>query len=148
MVNAICQTRGAPLRTTTSMFSLFILGLFQLLTNSLTIMHVVTQYTAFSSAGFPKPLGTGPVRPVTGGTGPTWYTNRPGSHPKPCLSFFNPTEPAGFTGLPSGFFCSWEPVFPRFGEPCWSVPFVKCYVAYLFLLSIGFCFFKKNRLVF
>jgi hypothetical protein len=43
------------------MFSLFILGLFQLLTNSLTIMHVVTQYTAFSSAGFPKPLGTGPV---------------------------------------------------------------------------------------
>jgi hypothetical protein len=90
MVNAICQTRGAPLRTTTSMFSLFILGLFQLLTNSLTIMHVVTQYTAFSSAGFPKPLGTGPVRPVTGGTGPTWYTNRPGSHPKPCLSFLTP----------------------------------------------------------
>jgi hypothetical protein len=32
--------------------------------------------------GFAKPVGIGPVRPVPGGTGPTRYTNRSGSHPK------------------------------------------------------------------
>jgi hypothetical protein len=29
-----------------------------------------------SKGGFAKPLGTGPVRPVSGGTGPAWYMNR------------------------------------------------------------------------
>jgi hypothetical protein len=32
--------------------------------------------------GFAKPVGTGPVRPVPGGTGPTRYTNQSGSHPQ------------------------------------------------------------------
>jgi hypothetical protein len=35
-----------------------------------------------SHAGFAKPVGTGPVRSVPGGTGPARYTNRSGSHPK------------------------------------------------------------------
>jgi hypothetical protein len=35
-----------------------------------------------SLSGFAKPVGTGPVRPVPGGTGPARYTNRSGSHPK------------------------------------------------------------------
>jgi hypothetical protein len=33
-------------------------------------------------AGFAKPVGTGPVRPVPGGTGLARYTNRSGSHSK------------------------------------------------------------------
>jgi hypothetical protein len=33
-----------------------------------------------ADAGLTKPLGTGPVRPVPGGTGPARYTNRSGSH--------------------------------------------------------------------
>jgi hypothetical protein len=61
----------------------------------------------------PDWFGRFPVEPGRPGT-------RTGPVPthKQCLSFSNPTEPAGFTGLPAGFFDSWEPVFPRFGEPC------------------------------
>jgi hypothetical protein len=33
-------------------------------------------------AGFTEPVGTGPVRPVPGGTGPARYMNRSGSHSK------------------------------------------------------------------
>jgi hypothetical protein len=41
-------------------------------------------------------VGTDPVRPVPGGTGPARYMNRSGSHPKPCLKFLPLSEPAGF----------------------------------------------------
>jgi hypothetical protein len=42
-----------------------------------------TTYLGVSKeAGFPEPVGTGPVRPVPGGTGPARYMNRFGSHPK------------------------------------------------------------------
>jgi hypothetical protein len=66
--------------------------------------------------GFTEPVGTGPVRLVPGGTDSARYTNRSGSHPKPCLKFLNLNEPPGLTGLPSGFFEPCEPVFPRFWE--------------------------------
>jgi hypothetical protein len=36
-------------------------------------------------AGFTKPVGTGPVRPVPSGTGPARYMNRSGSHPQTVL---------------------------------------------------------------
>jgi hypothetical protein len=57
-----------------------------------------------SRAGFAKPVGTGPVRPIPGGTGPARYMNRSGSHPKPCLQIRETGKPAGLTGKPSGFF--------------------------------------------
>jgi hypothetical protein len=47
-----------------------------------------------------------PVRPGTQ-TGPV-----PTS--KPCLIFLTLDEPAGLTGLPTGFFEPWEPASPRF----------------------------------
>jgi hypothetical protein len=49
-----------------------------------------------------------PVRPGTL-TGPI-------PSPKPCLYFFIPTEPVGFTGLPVGFLGSWEPVWGTLAE--------------------------------
>jgi hypothetical protein len=54
-------------------------------------------------AGFAKPVGTGPVRPVPGGSGPTRYMNRSGSHPEPCLKFLTHSEPSGLTSLPARF---------------------------------------------
>jgi hypothetical protein len=56
------------------------------------------------SQGSEKPVGTGPVRPIPGGTGPVLYMNRSGSHPKVCLIFLTLGEPAGSTGLPVSFF--------------------------------------------
>jgi hypothetical protein len=42
-----------------------------------------TTYLGVSKeAGFTEPVGTGPVRPVLGGTGMARYMNRFGSHPK------------------------------------------------------------------
>jgi hypothetical protein len=71
-------------------------------------------WNALHQAGFAKMVGTGPVRPVPGGTGPARYMNRSGSHPKPCLQIRENGKPAGFTGKPPGFFDSWEPVCGRF----------------------------------
>jgi hypothetical protein len=65
--------------------------------------------------GLTEPVGTGPVRPVPGGTGPTRYLNRTGSHPKPNLEIPNLGEPAGFTGKPALFVSSREPAIPRYG---------------------------------
>jgi hypothetical protein len=39
--------------------------------------------------GFAKPVGTGPVRPIPGGTGPARYTNRSGSHTQTVPNIFN-----------------------------------------------------------
>jgi hypothetical protein len=49
--------------------------------------------------GFAKPVGTGPVRPVSGGTGLARYMNS-----KPYLKFLLISKPAGLTGLPAGFY--------------------------------------------
>jgi hypothetical protein len=35
-----------------------------------------------TAAGFTEPVGTRPIRPFSGGTGPARYMNRSGSHPK------------------------------------------------------------------
>jgi hypothetical protein len=70
---------------------------------------------------FPEQLGTGPVRSGT--------RTRPVPSPKPCLYFFNPTEPAGFTGLPVSFFCRGNrcrgglgPARPSLQNACRSSP--------------------------
>jgi hypothetical protein len=69
-------------------------------------------------AGLTKPLGTGPVRPVPGGTGPV------PTH-KSCLYFFNTSESAGFTGLPTGFLNRGNRSGSGFGNPAsWHTPWV------------------------
>jgi hypothetical protein len=55
-------------------------------------------------AGFPEPLGTGPVRPVPGETGPARYMNLSGFQSRTVPIFFYPHRPVGFTGLPAVFF--------------------------------------------
>jgi hypothetical protein len=44
------------------------------------IIH--TPSSSLLEGGFTKSVGTGSVRPVPGGTGPTRYLNRSDSHPK------------------------------------------------------------------
>jgi hypothetical protein len=71
-----------------------------------------------SKPGFPEPLGTGPVPPETGRTGPAQYTNRSCSQSQTVPIIFYPqNRPVSPVYRPI-FFDSWEPVWGRFGEPC------------------------------
>jgi hypothetical protein len=66
-------------------------------------------------AGFAKPVGTGPVRPVPGGSGPTRYMNRSGSHPRTVPKIFNSQRTIRFDQFTGPVFEPWEPAFPPFG---------------------------------
>jgi hypothetical protein len=54
--------------------------------------------------GFAKPVGTNPVRPVPGGTGPARYMNRSHFHPQTVAKILPISKLVGLIGLPAGFF--------------------------------------------
>jgi hypothetical protein len=87
-----------------------------------------TTFTA-CQAGFTKPLGTGPVRLVLGGSGPARYTNRFGSHSQTVSTFF--LTPANGPVSPvyrSVFLNRGELVRWRFGEP--AVGYMLSFIHY------------------
>jgi hypothetical protein len=61
--------------------------------------------------GFPELLGTRPVRPVPGGTGPARYTNRSGAQSQTVPVIFYPYRTGRFHRFTGRFFYSWEPVW-------------------------------------
>jgi hypothetical protein len=71
---------------------------------SISSMPPPNPLSGVRDAGFAKPVGTGSVRPVPGGTGPARYTTGPVPTSKPCLIFLTLNERVSLTGLPTVFF--------------------------------------------